>query len=101
MALVRFGLEDVGAFMNKAQQVDAEHFCMGCAREAAGNGALFPMLNGQVEAALSDFAQGLGAMISCDKCGQVIATYYPETFWAGHEEEEPKDHGSHILFKKF
>jgi hypothetical protein len=101
MTLVRFGLEDVGAFKNKTQQVDAGHFCMSCAREASGNGALFPMLNGQVEAALSDFAQGLGAMISCDKCGQVIATHYPETFWADDKEEEPKGHRSPILFKKF
>jgi len=100
MGLMRFGLEGIAAFRNKDQYASVRHLCVDCAREAREEYTLIPFLNGQLNATLSDFGKDLGAMIWCDKCSQVIATYYPETFWASHKTGQAGDQASLIL-KKF
>jgi hypothetical protein len=100
MALVRFRLEGIEAFRNKANALDAQHFCVDCAREESKSHNLVPFLDGQLAATLTDFSNGDGAMVSCDKCGQVIATHYSETFWQSREPEEVGDHES-LVFRKF
>lgn len=100
MALMRFRLDGIAAFRNKDQDAGIRHFCVDCAREARGEHTLIPFLDGQLGATLSDFGKDLGAMILCDKCGEMIATYYPDTFWAGHKAGEGADHQS-LIFRKF
>jgi hypothetical protein len=99
MGLMRFSLEGIAAFRNKDQDASLRHLCVDCAREAKEEQTIIPFLDGQLNATLSDFGTGQGAMIWCDKCSQVIATYYPETFWT-KKRGEAGDHTSLIL-KKF
>jgi hypothetical protein len=101
MALVRFRLDEVAAFRTQNKHVDAEHFCVDCAREASKQHTLIPFLDDQLDGALSDFAKDSGAMILCDHCEQVISTYCPKAFWLAQKAEEPGDHRSPILFRKF
>jgi hypothetical protein len=100
MTLIRFTLDGIEAFRNKANSLDAKHFCVGCARLESKSHNLVPYLDGQLRATLTDFANGDGAMISCDKCGKIIATHYPETFWQRREPVESGPHRS-LIFKKF
>ncbi|MGD8513009.1 MAG: hypothetical protein PVG85_03580 [Deltaproteobacteria bacterium] len=100
MALVRFTLEGIEAFMDKANTLDAQHFCVDCAREESKSHNLVPFLDGQLGATLTDFSNGYGAMVSCDKCGKVMATHYPETFWQNREPEEGEHHEA-LIFRKF
>ena len=75
MALVRFTLDGIEAFRNKANALDAQHFCVDCAREESKSHNLVPFLDGQLGATLSDFSNGDGAMVSCDKCGKVLTLF--------------------------
>lgn len=100
MALVRFTLNGIEAFRNKANALDAQHFCVDCAREESKSHNLVPFLDGQLGATLSDFSNGDGAMVSCDKCGKVIATHYSETFWQSREPVEGGHHKS-LIFRQF
>ncbi len=101
MALVRFKLDEVKAFRNKDQRVTVKHLCIDCARAAREQYTLIPFLDGQLHGTLSDFGGDSGAMILCDKCGDVMATYCPSAWWAGHETQAPAVNPSSILFKKF
>jgi hypothetical protein len=100
MALVRFTLDGIEAFRNKANDLDAQHFCVDCARGESKSHNLVPFLDGQLRATLTDFSNGDAAMVSCDKCGEVIATHYPETFWQSREPVESGHHRS-LIFRKF
>jgi hypothetical protein len=100
MSLVRFTLNGIEAFRNKAKDADLQHVCVDCARGQSKKYTLIPFLDRELRATLSDFGNGNGAMISCDKCGGVIATHYPEAFWTGHEAGEGGDHRS-LIFRKF
>ena len=100
MGLMRFGLEGIAAFRNKDQNASVRHLCVDCAREAREDYTIIPFLDGQLNATLTDFGKDLGAMIWCDKCSQVIATYYPETFWKSHDTGQTGDEAPLIL-KKF
>ena len=100
MALLRFTLDDVAAFRNMDRDVAAEHFCVGCAPEATAQFTLVPFLDGQLSDTLSDLGKDAGAMMSCDQCGQVIATHCPATLWAGHKEHK-EEVASPVLFRKF
>ena len=100
MALVRFTLDGIEAFRNKANALDAQHFCVDCAREESKSHPLVPFLEGQLGATLAEFSNGDGAMVSCDKCGKVIATHYSETFWQTGAQEEGGNHES-LIFRKF
>ena len=61
---------------------------------------LIPFLDGQLSAALSNFGKDMAAMISCDKCGEVMGAYYPENFWSETTPAED-DNRNPVLFKKF
>lgn len=100
MSLVRFTLNGIEAFRNKAEEGDVRHFCVDCARGESKSDTLIPFLDDQLHAMLSHFGNGDGAMISCDKCGEVIATYYPDGFWPSHEPGAGGDHRS-LIFRKF
>ena len=100
MSLVRFTLNGIEAFRNKAEEGDVRHFCVDCARGESKSYTLIPFLDGQLHAKLNDFGNGDGAMISCDKCGEVIEIHYPEAFWPGHEPGEGGNHRS-LIFRKF
>ena len=100
MTLVRFTFDGIEAFRNKAKELDAQHFCVDCAREESKSHNLVPFLDGQLRATLTDFCKGDGGMVSCDKCGEVIATHYPETFWQSREPVEAGRHRS-LIFRKF
>jgi hypothetical protein len=100
MSLVRFKLNGIAAFRNKDQSENVRHLCVDCAREARQNHTLIPFLNGQLRAMLSEFGQDLGAMVSCDKCGEVMETYYPEDFWAKNTAKEGEERNP-LLFKRF
>jgi hypothetical protein len=84
MALMRFSLDRISAFKNKDQNASTRDFCIGCAREAKDEYTLIPFLNDQLGPVLADFGNGMGAIMLCDKCGEVIATYYPEALWKDH-----------------
>ncbi len=99
MGLMRFRLEGIAAFRNKDQHASLRHLCVECAREAREEYTIIPFLDGRLNATLSDFGKDHGAMMWCDKCSQVIATYYPETFWT-RKTGEAGDHTS-LIFKKF
>lgn len=100
MGLMRFGLEGIAAFRNKDQHASVRHLCVDCARKAREEYTLIPFLDGQLNATLTEYGKELGAMMWCDKCSQVIATYYPETFWESHKTGQAGDQPSLIL-KKF
>ena len=100
MGVMRFSLQGIAAFRNKDQNGRIRHLCVDCARDAKEEYTLIPFLNGQLNVTLSDFGKDLGAMMWCDKCSQVIATYYPETFWKSHNTGEAEDQAS-LIFKKF
>lgn len=100
MALMRFSLDRIAAFKNKNQGATARHFCIHCACEAKDEYTLIPFLHDQLEPTLSDFGQEMGAIMLCDKCGEVIATYYPDTFWQGPKTDRQDDHHS-LLHKQF
>ena len=100
MSLVRFKLNGIAAFRNKDQNEDVRHFCVACAREARHDFTLIPFLDGQLDAMLGDFGKDLGAMISCDKCGEIMETYYPEDFWAEKTTIGGGERNS-LLFKQF
>ena len=100
MGVMRFSLQGIAAFRNKDQQGRIRHLYVDCARDAKEEYTLIPFLNGQLNATLSDFGKELGAMMWCDKCSQVIATYYPDTFWKSHDTGEAADQAS-LIFKKF
>jgi hypothetical protein len=100
MSLVRFKLNGIAAFRNKDQEGDVQHFCVDCARAERRNYTLIPFLDGQLGRILGDFGKDLGAMISCDKCGEVMGTYYPEDFWAEKTTGEGGERKS-LLFKQF
>ncbi len=104
MALVRFKLDEVKAFKDGAQGPDDEHFCVGCAREVRNSHGLVPFLDGQLHAALSDFGQDAGAVMSCDQCGGLIAAHCPETLWGGNKEQKKEGASaqrSPVLFRQF
>jgi hypothetical protein len=100
MTMVRFTFDGIEAFRNKANNLDAQHFCVDCARGESKSHNLVPFLDGQLRATLTDFSNGDGAMVSCDKCGEVIATHYPETFWQSREPVEG-GHDRSLIFRKF
>ncbi len=100
MGIVRFKLNGIRAFRNWGQNGDSQHFCVDCAREATKGQTLIPFLNGQLETVLSEFGKDMGAMISCDACGEVVETFYPRDFWAEDESDEGREHNQ-LLFKKF
>jgi hypothetical protein len=100
MGLMRFSLDGIVAFRNKDQHGRVRHLCVDCARDAREGYTLIPFLDDQLNVTLSDFGKDLGSMMWCDKCSQVISTYYPETFWTSHKTVEAGDHTSLIL-KKF
>jgi len=100
MTLVRFTLDGIEAFRHKAKESDARHFCVHCACGESKAHHLVPFLDGQLHATLTDFSNGDGAMVSCDKCGEVIATHYPETFWQSREPVEGGHYRS-LIFRKF
>ena len=100
MSLVRFTLDGIEAFRKKAKAADVQHVCVDCARGQSKQYTLIPFLDGELHATLSDFGHGNGAMISCDKCGEVIATHYPEAFWTGNETGDGGDQRS-LIFRKF
>lgn len=100
MSLVRFTWDGIEAFRNKAKEGGVQHVCVDCAPGERGKHTLVPFVDGQLHVTLSDFANGDGAMVSCDKCGEVIATHYPENFWQGHGAGGGGNQRS-LLFKKF
>ena len=100
MGMVRFRLDGIAAFRNRDGNGDGKHFCVNCAREAAKGDALIPFLDGQLHAMLSEFGKDLGAMLSCDECGGVMGTYYPERFWTGNKEQDVEQLGN-LIFRKF
>ena len=100
MGIVRFKLNGISAFKNITQNGDGRHFCVGCASEAIKEQTLIPFLDGQLHAVLSDFGKDMGAMLSCDQCGEVVGTYYPEGFWAENRAQAPKEQ-TPLIFKKF
>lgn len=100
MGLMRFGLDGIGAFRNQDPQSRAQHFCVECARKGRDEYILIPFLRDQLDMTLSDCGKDLGAVLFCDKCERVIATYYPDTFWAALQRQEPEDSKS-LLFRKF
>lgn len=101
MSLMRFKLDGIAAFRNKDQHVGLRELCVDCAHKAKEEHTLIPFLDGQLSATLSDFGKESGAMILCDKCGQVIATYYPEAFWTGHKADEEGEDYRSLIFRKF
>ena len=100
MSLRRFTLNGIEAFRKKGKEGDVRHFCVDCARGESKSYTLVPFLDGQLHAALSDFGNGDGALISCDKCGEVIATYYSDGFWPSHGAGQGGNHRS-LIFRKF
>lgn len=100
MGMVRFRLEGVSAFRDLTRNGDGRHFCVKCARKAVQDQALIPFLDDQLSAVLSDFGRDMGAMLSCDQCGQILGTYYPENFWDEKKQEAIADHKA-LIFKKF
>jgi len=100
MGMVRFRLDSITAFRNRNQNSAGQHYCVKCAGRVMQQEKLIPFLDGQLFSTLSDFAKDMAAMISCDRCGQVMDTYYPKDFWA--QEEKTEDAGRNpLLFKKF
>jgi hypothetical protein len=100
MGMVRFKLDGISAFRNKSHHPHGAHYCVQCARTAMNNETLIPFLDGQLSATLSSFGKDMAAMVSCDNCGEVLATYYPENFWT--EKNNSLDCSRNpLLFKKF
>jgi hypothetical protein len=100
MSLRRFTLNGIEVFRNKAKEGDVRHFCVDCARGESESYTLVPFLDGQLHAMLSHFGEGDGALISCDKCGEVISTYYPDGFWPSHGTAKGGNQRS-LIFRKF
>ncbi len=100
MSLRRFTLNGIEAFRNKAMEGDVQHLCVDCARGESKSYTVVPFLDGQLHATLSHFGEGEGALISCDKCGEVIATYYPDGFWPDHGAAKGENQRS-LIFRKF
>ena len=101
MSLMRFGLNGIVAFRNKDKNNNLRHLCVDCARMAREKHTLIPFLDGHLNATLSDFGKDLGAMILCDECAQVIATYYPEAFWTSDKAEEGGGDYRSLILRKF
>ena len=99
MGLMRFSLDGIAAFRNQDQQSTVRHFCVDCARQGKDEYTLIPYLRDQLNLTLSDCGQSLGAIMFCDKCEKIIATYYPDTFWDAGTLQEHED--NRLLFKKF
>lgn len=99
MGMVRFKLDGISAFRD-SQNGNGQHFCVSCASDAIKEQTLIPFLDGQLQAMLSDFGKDMGAMLSCDQCGKVVGTYYPENFWA-EKKSEPVKERTPLIFKKF
>jgi len=57
-------------------------------------------LDGQLDAVLCEFGKDMGAMLSCDQCGEIVGTYYPETFWEAQQEQATEERNP-LIFKKF
>ena len=100
MALMRFSLDRIAAFKNKNKGASTRHFCIDCACEAKDEYTLIPFLHDQLEPTLSDFGQEMGAIMLCDRCGEVIATYYPDTFWK-NPDPGPGDDRRSLIHKQF
>jgi hypothetical protein len=100
MGMVRFELNGISAFKDKGQNGDGRHYCIICAGEAIKREPLIPFLEGQMDATLAEFGKEMGAMLSCDQCGEVVGTYYPEDFWS-EKKEPPAEDPSRLIFKKF
>jgi hypothetical protein len=100
MGMVRFKLNGISAFKDKRQNGDGRHFCINCAGKAIKGEPLIPFLDGQLDAALADFGKDMGAMLSCDQCGEVVGTYYPEDFWS-EKKEQSLGNPNRLIFKKF
>jgi hypothetical protein len=100
MGMVRFKLDGISAFRGKSQNGDGRHFCVSCASQTFKGQTIIPFLDDQLHAVLSEFGKDLGAMLSCDRCGEILDTYYPETFW-GKQKEPGEEARKSLLFKKF
>ena len=100
MALMRFSLDRISAFKNKDQNSSTRDFCIDCAREAKDEYTLIPFLHDQLGPMLGDFGKDMGAIMLCDKCGQVIATYYPEALWDGQKAQGDDERRS-LIHKQF
>ena len=100
MGLMRFSLDGIAAFRNQDQQARARHFCVDCARQEKDEYTLIPYLRDQLNLTLSDCGGDLGAIMFCDKCEKVIATYYPDAFWNAGTPQQGESH-KRLLFKKF
>ena len=81
MGMVRFKLDSITAFRNNGKNGAGQHYCVNCARKSVKEETLIPFLEGQLTSTLCDFGKDMAAMISCDECGLVMETYYPENFW--------------------
>jgi len=100
MGLMRFSLDGIAAFRNQDQQARVRHFCVDCARQRKDEYTLIPYLRDQLNLTLGDCGQDLGAIMFCDKCEKIIATYYPDTFWNAGTVQQDDGHNT-LLFKKF
>ena len=99
MGMVRFKLDGISAFKVKTQNGDGRHFCKACAGQSIKGEPLIPFLEGQLQALLAEFGKDMGAMLSCDQCGEVVGTYYPEAFWS--QTDRPAKDLKGLIFKKF
>ena len=100
MGMVRFKLDGISAFRDKSRNGDGKHFCVHCAGEVVKNQTIVPFLDGQLHAVLREFGKDMGAMLSCDQCGEIVGTYYPETFWEDTKERASQERNP-LIFKKF
>ena len=100
MGMVRFKLDGISAFRDRSNNGDGRHYCVNCASEVIKKQMIIPFLDGQLHAVLCEFGKDMGAMLSCDQCGEIVGTYYPETFW-GEQKEQAVQERNPLIFKKF
>ena len=100
MGMIRFKLDSITAFRDKNQSSNEHHYCINCVREEMNGQVLIPFLEGQLSATLRNFGREMAAMISCDKCGEIMETYYPQEFWKNPQQTTEKSRDP-VLFRKF